>query len=260
MHRSFRLVLTVVLLVAAAFSGWQFKLSYDRISTARQAGTDTDLVNVRLPDGQRKKSASAQGPFGVWGGMMVVTLIGAGLLGAYEVSLYFGQKTLQVIYNDDGEGPTPPEYDQAEEVWAKGDYLGAIQMLREYLQLHPREQHVALRIAEIYEKDLQNPLAAALEYEEVLKQNLPRERWGWAAIHLCNLYSGKLNQQDKAIALLRRVDQEYEETQAAGKARARLSQLEADGIIPPVEEPTAPPADTTGSGPSLPPGFAPKKP
>ena len=56
--------------------------------------------------------------------------------------------------------------------------------MREYLLKNPREQHVSLRIAEIYEKDLANPLAAALEYEEVLKQKLPAERWGWAAIHL----------------------------------------------------------------------------
>ena len=34
--------------------------------------------------------------------------------------------------------------------------------MREYLKKNPREQHAALRIAEIYEKDLQNNLAAAL--------------------------------------------------------------------------------------------------
>ena len=43
---------------------------------------------------------------------------------------------------------------------------------REYLNKHPREQYVALRIAEIYEENLNNPLAAALEYEEVLKKTM----------------------------------------------------------------------------------------
>ena len=60
--------------------------------------------------------------------------------------------------------------------------------MRDYYNKNPREVHVALRIAEIYEKDLNNHLAAALEYEEVLKKKLPAERWGWAAIHLVNLY------------------------------------------------------------------------
>jgi hypothetical protein len=61
----------------------------------------------------------------------------------------------------------------------------------------------------------------------VLKHNLPRERWGWAAIHLCNLYL-KLGQPDKTMTLLRRVDAEYGETQAAEKARKRLALLESE--------------------------------
>jgi hypothetical protein len=132
-------------------------------------------------------------------------------------------------------------------------------MMREYLKKHPREQHVALRIAEIYEKDLFNPLAAALEYEEVLQHKLPPERWGWAAIHLCNLYS-KLNHHDKVIALLKRIDAEYGQTAAAEKARKRLEDLgvplAADEIAQEDQSPQPPPPD---SGPKLPPGFTLKK-
>jgi hypothetical protein len=130
-------------------------------------------------------------------------------------------------------------------------------MMREYLQKNPREQHVALRIAEIYEKDLHNPLAAALEYEEVLKQKLAPERWGWAAIHLCNLY-GKLNQHDKSVQLLRRIENEYGTTAAAEKARKRLEEL---GLTASAELPPSPPAqpETPPSGPKLPPGFTLKK-
>ena len=102
-------------------------------------------------------------------------------------------------------------------------------------------------------KDLENFLAAALEYEEVLRQKLPVERWGWAAIHLCNLYTSKLNQTDKAIALLQRIVTDYGETAAAEKARRRLSQLEEEGVVPPSVETASTPA------PNLPPGFAPKK-
>ncbi len=100
-------------------------------------------------------------------------------------------------------------------------------MLRDYLKKNPRELHAALRIAEIYEKDLKNYLAAALEYEEVLKHKLPPERWGWAAIHLCNLYS-KLNHQDKTLNLLHRIVNEYPKTAAAKKARTRLGLAEPE--------------------------------
>jgi hypothetical protein len=140
---------------------------------------------------------------------------------------------------------------------------------------------VALRIAEIYEKDLGNQLAAALEYEEVLKHKLPAERWGWAAIHLCNLHY-RLNQPEKARKLLQRIAEEYPRTGAARKARARLgmteleeeateSQTDAgaesgpeeerpiviiDAPPPPLEPPPEPPPEPPKS--NLPPGFRPK--
>jgi hypothetical protein len=42
----------------------------------------------------------------------------------------------------------------------------------------------------------------------VLKKKLPDERWGWAAIHLCNLYF-KLGQEMKGYALLQRIVKEF---------------------------------------------------
>src|SRR2546429_4519365 len=153
---------------------------------------------------------------------MVLSLVGLGLMVAHDLSGLVGSRALKVIYNDEGEGIASPDYEKAEEEWANGNFLEAIQLMRDYLKQNPREQHVALRIAEIYEKDLLSFIAAALEYEEVLKQRLPPERWGWAAIHLCNLYTSKLNQSDKAIALLHRIVAEYGETAAAEKARKRL--------------------------------------
>ena len=56
----------------------------------------------------------------------------------------------------------------------------------------------------------------------MLGGRLPREKWGWTAIHLANLYSGRLNQSDKAIATLERLASEYPDTAAAKKARQRL--------------------------------------
>ncbi len=167
--------------------------------------------------------------------MFLGCLLGFGLLVGHGVSQYVGQKSIKTIYNDEGEGMDNPGYDEAEQAWADGHHLEAIQLMRNYLQKNPREQHVALRIAEIYEKDLKNPLAAALEYEEVLTKKLEPERWGWAAIHLCNLYY-KLNQADKAFLLLKRIEAEYGQTAAAEKARKRLALIESGGEEPPTEQ------------------------
>jgi TolA-binding protein len=211
---------------------------------------------------------------------LIVAIIGLGLLIAHDATQIVGAMAVDTLLDDRGEGMRDPEYEKAEEVWANGKFLEAIQMMRDFLKTNPREQYAALRIAEIYEKDLKNVVAAALEYEEVLKQKLPAERWGWAAIHLCNLYT-KLKKQDQAMALLRRVADEYPKTAAAKKARSRLGLPEpepesAAGEKPEgragegsaesataVAEEEEPEAESTPPKPeppksNLPPGFRPK--
>lgn len=188
-----------------------------------------------------------------FGAGLFAVVVCFGLLIAFDFSRFFGQKFEEFIFDEEGEGHRDPEYEEAEKLWADGRHLEAIQLMRDYLKENPREQYVALRIAEIYEKDLHNHLAAALEYEEILKKNLPPERWGWAAVHLANLYSGKLDRPDDAAALLRRILTEHPTTGAAKKARERL------GEEAPAEPPSPAATEKAPEKPShLPPGFRPK--
>lgn len=187
----------------------------------------------------------------------------AGLVG-WDLTQWFANRANRALGVEvDAPKGKSAEYEAAEAEWAKGNHLDAITMMREYLSGHPSEQYVALRIAEIYEKDLANYLAAALEYEEILSRNLPREKWGWTALRLSNLYSGRLNQPDKAVGILKRVMDEYPDTAAAKKARERM------GVPEPIDEPVGemevnpvvPPGDAAGesSDPTLPSGFRRKK-
>jgi hypothetical protein len=184
--------------------------------------------------------------------------VGLALLGAHDISGLIGQRAEEFILADDGEALKDPAYEQAERLWADGSHLEAIQMMREHLKMNPKQQYVAIRIAEIYENDLKNYIAAALEYEEVLKHNLAPERWGWAAIHLANLYSGKLNKTDQAEALLRRIVDEFGQTAAAKKARERLGLADTAAAAGSPDEPTAAPGETDPDS-HLPPGFRPRK-
>lgn len=243
----------------------------------------TAATSTAETGGEPQKKGTVRSAASVIGALVkfAAALICLGGLIAYDLSQFFGNRSIDFIFNDDLKGMKDPEYEQAEQAWANGKPLDAIQMMREYLRKHPREQYVALRIAEIYEKDLNNYLAAALEYEQVLTHNLPRERWGWAAIHLCNLYI-KLGKQTEAVALLRRIAEEYSETAAAKKARKRLAIYESEGDATTLgldapEDPNIPdvaPAPPKTSGrkrvevkkkaepeeppSSLPPGFRPK--
>jgi TolA-binding protein len=235
-------------------------------STNQSTNAPTNATAAVTPAPKPKKVATEEASGGSTMGYLfalVISLILLGVLIAYDVTQYMGNQAVDFLFNDNGEGQRDPEYEHAEHVWAQGNHLEAIQLMRDYLKKNPREQYVALRIAEIYEKDLKNPLAAALEYEEILKQKLPPEHWGKAAIHLCNVYT-RLGQQDKTQALLQRIITEHPKTAAAKKARSKLGLPEHE-IVPPTPpedsvsetEPAPETADLAKS--NLPPGFRPKK-
>ena len=227
---------------------------------ANSGGDDSELTS--------RRSSRNLGRATGYGVAMFFVFIALALLIARDVSRYLGGRVEDFIFNDNLEGIKDPEYEEAERIHAKGDHLESVRLMRAYLNKHPREQYVALRIAEIYETDLRNYLAAALEYEDVLKKKLPPERWGWAAIHLANLYSGKLDKISEATRLLRRIVDEYGQTTAAKKARERLgipapvevSDAPAPGAAPAeaVEEPEPEPVPPPPPAHNLPKGFRPK--
>jgi hypothetical protein len=257
MRNEIKLGLYAVLIFGACIFGFLAASSYRHINEASDATRPSNSEFPALKKEDEPRPSSGYARLVTFGGLFFLSVVGIGLLVGHDVSHFLGNRALKTLYNDEGEGIANPDYEVAEQEWANGHHLEAIRLMREYLQKNPREQHVAIRIAEIYEKDLANPLAAALEYEEVLKHKLPPDRWGWSAIHLCNLYS-KLNHHDKCVALLRRINREYGQTPAAEKARKRLDEL----AIPYDEEQASvqaePPAPAPG-GPKLPPGFTLKK-
>jgi hypothetical protein len=222
--------------------------------------TNAPAQAVADPDADdtvRKKSRRL-GRLTAYGVTMFFTLLGFSVLIGFDVSRYFANRVDDLIFNDDLKGMKDPKYEEAEQIHARGEHLEAVRLMRDYLKRHPREQYVALRIAEIYENDLNNHLAAALEYEEILKKKLPHERWGWAAIHLANLYSGKLNKPEDATALLRRIIEEYGKTAAAKKARERLGLPEPVEVVArPVPEPEPEPKQEEPPS-NMPKGFRPK--
>jgi hypothetical protein len=56
---------------------------------------------------------------------------------------------------------------------------------------------------------------------------MPAEKWGWTAIRLCNIYTGKLDEIGRALLILKRLSIELPETAAGAKAQKRLAMVEA---------------------------------
>lgn len=240
-----KLTLYLVLSAMAVWLAYGFVQGYRASTRAASQPAEAD------PDARRTvHDVDAQHRMAVCGFAGFVCLAALGFLLSRDVSRWFAHQATDFLYNDNAVGVHNPDYDHAEQMALQGDYMEAIRLLREFLGANPREIYAQIRIAEIYENELKNYLAAALEYEEVLKHQFNADRWGWAAIHLTNLYSGKLDKPDLALAWLRRIAEETPNTGPASKARERL------GLPDPADEPIEPPA--SGSG-GLPPGFSPKK-
>jgi hypothetical protein len=161
-------------------------------------------------------------------GLLVVSSIAFLVLCVFEIRKFVtGGAEKWILQLAASTGPIA-ELEEAEKLRAAGRPLDAIGLIREYLQTHPYELHVMARIAEIYRYDLNNDLAAALEYEELLKHRLPDDQWAWAALHLAKLY-GRRAELDKSLVLLERLDTKYGHTVAGRRAKKALEQVRNPG-------------------------------
>lgn len=227
--------------------------------------TNTPVGDASLNDGKSASEASgninpagstrmgSQSKMIQWFLLAALGLIATAFLIARDVAVFSAEKAVEFVYNLEGETTKSESYEAAEQACSEGRYLDAIELMKAYFAANPRDVFAARRVAEIYEKDLQNFSAAAMEYEDILRLPLPAVRWSWMAIHLCNIYTGKLNNQDRALELLQQIVIEHSQTPAGKKARERLEMLGYEIEI--VDEPDA--APESGSG-AMPKGFKPR--
>jgi hypothetical protein len=135
MNRKAKLALAAGFLILAAFFLARFVQQKALLDHAREQGMNP------LPETHMM----------AWFAAFLGTVIVFGLLVAWEFSHYFAHRAQDFVFNDGGEGVQDPEYEEAENLWANGQYLDAIGHLREFLKTDPRQIHAAIRIAEIYE-------------------------------------------------------------------------------------------------------------
>ncbi len=180
-------------------------------------------------------AGASRGRMMAWLGSFILAAIVLGVLVAYDVAHFFGRRAERVVLQGGPPLDTPGELAQADRLRVAGQPLEGVRRLREFLQQHPKEYEVMARIAEIYSKDLNQPLSAALEYEELLKHRLPADQWAWGALHLAKLY-GRLDQPEKSVEMLERIVNEHGRTVPATRARKALAELRQGQAPEPSEE------------------------
>src|SRR6185437_12716104 len=140
MSKRTKIALYVFLALSVCVFTWGFKSNYSRLMAEGEPKADSDLANVNIPDYQ-KKAAPVRTDYhlGVWGAGLVLSLVGQGLMVAHHDSDYFGGRTLKVMYNEEGGGIARPNYKNAKHEWARGNFLEANELFRDYLKEIPRE-------------------------------------------------------------------------------------------------------------------------
>ncbi|MEY4385684.1 MAG: hypothetical protein RLY20_967 [Verrucomicrobiota bacterium] len=144
---------------------------------------------------------------------------------AWDVARSLGGFASQLFWSGGRIASITPAWWKADRLCRDRQYLEAIRVLREFHEAHPRQWSAAVRIAEIYERDLANPLSAALEYETLLRQRLPKRAQAEILLRLAADYL-LLHRTDESAARLNQVLADFPGSAAATKAARRLARLE----------------------------------
>jgi len=149
---------------------------------------------------------------------------------AWDVAQFLGWQAERLFLGGGRLSRLTPVWWTSERLRKEGNANEAVRVLRETFESRPRQWRLSVRIAEIYQHDLDNPLAAALEYEELLKRRLPRPARAWLMVRLAACYL-LLRRADDAAAKLREVMRKFPHTPAAEKAGRRLARMESRSAV-----------------------------
>lgn len=214
----------VALLGTLYFLSRRVGRAYEHITTDHVAGSASSVFLYFLG-------------FLLVGGLLAV-------LAAWDISRLLGAVTEEAVLGGGSLPENEPRLLEADRLRKEGEPLEAVRVLREHLTEKPRDWQTNVRIAEVYTHDLRNPLAAALEYEQLLQRRLPRGARAWLMVRLADNYL-LLRRGDEAVELFEQVTNKFPRTPAAKKAARRL---ERGGLreTEPVEEAPEDSTEETG--------------
>jgi len=147
-----------------------------------------------------------------------------GILMAWDASHLLGEFAGRLFVGGGRLPSVTPVLWKADRLRTQGQPLKAVHSLREHLRANPRQWYVAVRIAELYQHSLEDPLSAALEYDQLLKHRLPRSARAEILLRLaaCQLLLRKGN---LSASTLRELIGTFPRSKAAEKARRRLARI-----------------------------------
>src|SRR5438876_4099763 len=146
MKRNVTIILYILLLAGVIGFGLKFGAGFHKsveVQSSESSGTN------QAPSGAAHSVADAPASRGISGMMTYAILgffclLGLALLAARDITHFLAHRMERFVFDEDLAGERNPEYEEAEKAWANGQHLEAVQLMRDYLKEHPREQYVAL--------------------------------------------------------------------------------------------------------------------
>ena len=137
MSRPLKIAIYVVLAVCLILFGLLAARMYKRDRAdweqRRSQAAETNLVG-ELPGAAPQARGDGGGSWALYGALALGSLVVLALMFARDVSHTVANRVEEFIFNDDLKGVRDPEYEEAEKVWAHGEHLEAIQLMRDYLK------------------------------------------------------------------------------------------------------------------------------
>lgn len=94
--------------------------------------TEDELPATAEPAAAKPSPTFPPAPrLGFYGGGLCLLILCIGLLAAWDISQFFGNRAVKSLFNEDNPDMLDDEYEAAETEWGKGNYLEAIRLLRE---------------------------------------------------------------------------------------------------------------------------------
>ncbi len=126
-----------------------------------------------------------------------------------------------------GNIPPPPTYPRQETLIVRGQYREAAEYYRDHLTINPDDNEARLRLADLYEKHLDDAASAEALYLEVRRMQPTPRHEAMAANGLIDLYR-KTGQRGRLMVQLARFAERYRGSPAAAEAARLLRELKEE--------------------------------
>lgn len=228
------MALIIRLLVAVALLGGAYYL-YEKMPKATRAVEEEMVMpgqehlvpeGSELHDAKSKSLGSAGETVFYFGGIVVLSLAGAAVLGLSILPL-MGNALASLFYSEASTYVEKTPHSSALAKCAQGDYEAAVTEYEKVFANDPSDIHALMEVVRLSRDKLEAPERAAAALEGALQEERAPDETAQVVFRLADLYSHDLLDQARAIAVLQQIAELMPDTPHALTAYHKLAEIQS---------------------------------